>query len=76
MTDHKTQFENWMSWKDNQIILKSDKVEDHMLFDNSCDELGITEYVRRKSMVRFKSHEDLAFVKIKFENLTHKIITK
>jgi hypothetical protein len=74
--DHKTQFENWMSWKDNQIILKSDKVEDHMLFDNSCDELGITEYVRRKSMVRFKSHEDLAFVKIKFENLTHKIFTK
>ena len=76
MIDHKTQFENWMSWKDNQIILKSDKHEDHMLFDNSCDELGITEYVRRKSMVRFKSHEDLAFVKIKFENLTHKIITK
>lgn len=76
MIDHKTQFENWMSWRDNQIILKSDKVEDHMLFDNSCDELGITEYVRRKSMVRFKSHEDLAFVKIKFENLTHKIITK
>lgn len=76
MIDHKTQFENWMSWKNNQIILKSDKVEDHMLFDNSCDELGITEYVRRKSMVRFKSHEDLAFIKIKFENLTHKIITK
>jgi len=74
MTDHKIQFKNWMNWKDNQIILTSDKLEDHMMFDNSCEELGITEFVRRKGMVRFKSHEDLAFIKIKFENLSHKII--
>ena len=86
--DHKKQFSNWMSWKDNELnILKLFTAKSSppatsmtsvkgtgLIFDNHCEELGITDVIRRRNTVRFKNKEDLAMAKLTFKNLDSKII--
>ena len=90
MTDHKKQFKNWMAWRDNELniyLLVKPKSSPPaiqpptsdatgMVFDHFCEEIGITDVIRRRNMVRFKNTEDLAMAKLTFKNLDSKKIKK
>ncbi len=77
MTDHSVQFKQWMSWKQNELLLgEAVRQEEYIVFDHTCDELGISDLIRRRNTVRFKNKEDMAFIKLKFKNLTANKNTK
>jgi len=69
MTNHAVQFKDWMAWKQNEILLGESRQEEYILFDNTCDELGVSDVIRRRDKVRFKNKDDMAFIKLKFKNL-------
>ena len=57
-----------MMWEENSLdISKFVKDTNLMLFDHHCETIGVEDIIRRRSIVRFKNKEDMAFVKIMLE---------
>ena len=68
MMDYADSFNNWMMWEENSLdISKFVKYTNLMLFDHHCETIGVEDMIRRRSIVRFKNKEDMAFVKIMLE---------
>ena len=68
MMDYADSFNNWMMWEENSLdISKFVKDTNLMLFDHHCETIGVEDIIRRRSIVRFKNKDDMAFVKIMLE---------
>ena len=68
MMDYADSFNNWMMWEQNSLdISEFVKNTNLMLFDHHCETIGVEDIIRRRSIVRFKNKEDMAFVKIMLE---------